>query len=406
MAAKPKGEAPAKSSVEATVVILDNSEWARNGDYTPSRMEAQVDAANIICGAKTGKHNDNTCAIVTMGGTSGVRVLLSLTNDAGKMLNATHGIEVSGTSDLVSALKTAVLVLRHRMPKEQNQRIVAFVGSPLKQTTEELIVVAKQLRMSNVSVDIVNFGELEANTEKLEKFIENVNKEGTAASHLVPIPPGPHILSDLLAISPIIHPEGVVPGEAPSMAVDANNDPEFAEALRESLLDYQRDMERAAPASQKPAAPPPPVPQDSEDDDEELRQAMLLSRADFNASTQQNPALTQAPPTTSVPPPEDMNDDEILAMKLSLGEDVSLFSQEPTQTQPNQQPNQGNQTGLELPQDVNSLLASLPGVDPSDPQIQEVIASLQKQQQNDTAPQDKKDQNKKDSDMPDGQDHS
>ena len=38
---------------QATVVCIDNSEWMRNGDYAPSRFQAQADAINLICGAKT-----------------------------------------------------------------------------------------------------------------------------------------------------------------------------------------------------------------------------------------------------------------------------------------------------------------------------------------------------------------
>jgi len=39
--------------LEACMLCLDNSEWNRNGDFPPSRFDAQQDAANIICNAKT-----------------------------------------------------------------------------------------------------------------------------------------------------------------------------------------------------------------------------------------------------------------------------------------------------------------------------------------------------------------
>ena len=39
--------------LQATVICMDNSEWMRNGDYTPTRFQAQADAVNLICGAKT-----------------------------------------------------------------------------------------------------------------------------------------------------------------------------------------------------------------------------------------------------------------------------------------------------------------------------------------------------------------
>ena len=35
------------------MICIDNSEWMRNGDYSPSRIQAQADAVNLICGAKT-----------------------------------------------------------------------------------------------------------------------------------------------------------------------------------------------------------------------------------------------------------------------------------------------------------------------------------------------------------------
>lgn len=40
-------------SPQATMICIDNSEWMRNGDYSPSRFQAQADAVNLICGAKT-----------------------------------------------------------------------------------------------------------------------------------------------------------------------------------------------------------------------------------------------------------------------------------------------------------------------------------------------------------------
>lgn len=35
------------------MICIDNSEWMRNGDYSPNRFQALADAVNLICGAKT-----------------------------------------------------------------------------------------------------------------------------------------------------------------------------------------------------------------------------------------------------------------------------------------------------------------------------------------------------------------
>ena len=47
---------------------LDNSEWMRNGDYTPTRLEAQQDAINLICGAKTQSNPENTVGVIACSG--------------------------------------------------------------------------------------------------------------------------------------------------------------------------------------------------------------------------------------------------------------------------------------------------------------------------------------------------
>jgi 26S proteasome regulatory subunit N10 len=38
-------------------MVLDNSEYSRNGDYPPSRLDAQKDAATLLFNAKTQVHH-------------------------------------------------------------------------------------------------------------------------------------------------------------------------------------------------------------------------------------------------------------------------------------------------------------------------------------------------------------
>jgi 26S proteasome regulatory subunit N10 len=54
--------------LEATLMCLDNSEYMRNGDYMPSRVEAQADAASVICGAKLASNPENLVGIISMAG--------------------------------------------------------------------------------------------------------------------------------------------------------------------------------------------------------------------------------------------------------------------------------------------------------------------------------------------------
>ena len=100
-------------------------------------------------------------------------------------------------------LKIAHLALKHRLGKNHKTRIITFIGSPIEADEKELIKVAKKLKKEKVSVDVVSFGEVDENAEILKKFVETINGRDGTGSHLVTIPPGPH-LSDALISSAII----------------------------------------------------------------------------------------------------------------------------------------------------------------------------------------------------------
>merc|ERR1719251_753777 len=133
-------------------------------------------------------------------------VLVTLTTDTGKILAKLHQVAPTGDMRFISGIKIAHLALKHRQGKNHKTRIVAFVGSPIEADEKEMIKLAKKLKKEKVNIDIVNFGEDELNTDLLNKFVTTINgKEGTG-SHLVTIPPGPH-LSDALVSSPILQGE-------------------------------------------------------------------------------------------------------------------------------------------------------------------------------------------------------
>ncbi|KAI7686844.1 hypothetical protein KC353_g20440, partial [Hortaea werneckii] len=57
--------------LEATMIVVDNSESSRNGDYIPSRWEAQCDAANLLFHSKTQSNPESSVGLMSMAGTSG-----------------------------------------------------------------------------------------------------------------------------------------------------------------------------------------------------------------------------------------------------------------------------------------------------------------------------------------------
>eukprot|EP01018_Ginkgo_biloba_P034633 Gb_09279 [translate_table: standard] len=251
--------------LEATMICIDNSEWMRNGDYSPTRLQAQADAVNLICGAKTQSNPENTVGVITTAG-KGVRVLVTPTSDFGKILASMHGLEVGGESNLTSGVQIAQLALKHRQNKKQQQRIIVFAGSPIKTDKKILEVIGKKLKKNNVALDVVDFGEDDdGKPEKLEALLASVNSNDN--SHIVHVPAGPNVLTDVLISSSIFTGDGeagsgfavaAAAGAAAAAAaaaggaggfdfgVDPNLDPELALALRVSMEEERARQEAAA----------------------------------------------------------------------------------------------------------------------------------------------------------------
>lgn len=163
---------------------LDNSEYmrlvqamyqqliSRNGDYTPTRFTAQAQAVSTVFSAKTDSNPESSVGLMTMAGKS-PSILVTPTNDIGKLLSAANKAEIGGVSDLITSIQVAQLALKHRENKNQRQRVVVFVGSPIDDGQDELVKLGKRLRKNNVLIDFVTFGEEGmANDEKLRALVE------------------------------------------------------------------------------------------------------------------------------------------------------------------------------------------------------------------------------------------
>jgi 26S proteasome regulatory subunit N10 len=51
--------------LETTVVVVDSTEWSRNGDYTPTRLGAAYDAATLLLNAKLQSHPESTVGMLS-----------------------------------------------------------------------------------------------------------------------------------------------------------------------------------------------------------------------------------------------------------------------------------------------------------------------------------------------------
>ncbi|EUC35999.1 hypothetical protein COCVIDRAFT_41075 [Bipolaris victoriae FI3] len=244
--------------LEASMIVVDNSEASRNGDYVPSRWEAQQDAVNMIFSAKTGANPESSVGLMSMGGNT-PEILTTLTTDIGKVLDGLHRTKIKGSSHFVTGINVAALALKHRQNKSQKQRIVIFNCSPIEEEEKNLVKLAKKMKKSGISIDIIAFGELsDDTTRKLQAFSDNV--QSAEGSYLAIIPPSANLLSDSLITTPIVGGEGAsnAGGEGGSggggggasggndfeFGVDPSVDPELALALRMSFEEEKARQEK------------------------------------------------------------------------------------------------------------------------------------------------------------------
>ncbi|EAR85404.1 ubiquitin interaction motif protein (macronuclear) [Tetrahymena thermophila SB210] len=252
-------------TLEASIVILDNTEYARNGDHLPSRYEAQAETIQAIINAKQQMNMENAVGILTMGGPQ-VEVLITPSADPDAILGCLFGVKLRGEkAHFLNALQIAQLGLKHRKNKNMRQRIIVFVASPIVEDEKTLERVAKQLKKNNVSVDIVNLCQSGVNQiEKLDKFIQTVNSGDS--SYFLNVQSGITSLTETLFNSPILNrflsgsnanqasSVGNVPinptqaGGANPFAeyggIDPSEDPELAQAMKLSLEEEKRIQEQ------------------------------------------------------------------------------------------------------------------------------------------------------------------
>lgn len=252
--------------LEATMIVLDNSEYMRNGDYQPTRFGALADAVTTVFQTKIDSNPENTVGVMTMANKGCVRshsqpnpnsksvltrnhisispeVLVTHTKELGQILAAVHNTSTNlgRTASIPTAIAIAQLALKHRQNKNLRQRVIVFVGSPLEaaspESERELIRLARKLKKNNVALDVVAFGDGieeagEGGHSILRAFVENASSSDNSYvphpfsrpsrpphthtythRHYLAVPPGPHLLSSMILNSPILASDRGIPDE-------------------------------------------------------------------------------------------------------------------------------------------------------------------------------------------------
>ncbi|MFH4980983.1 hypothetical protein AB6A40_007692 [Gnathostoma spinigerum] len=246
---------------ESTMICLDNSNWMRNGDFTPTRLQCQQDAANLILRCKLRQNAENAVGVLSMAET--VEVLSTMTQDVAKLFMKIHQVEPKGTSNFINGIKIAHLALKHRQNHHHKMRIVLFIGSPIDHLDRnEMIRLAKKLKKEKVQVDVICFGEAAQNNSTLfAEFVDTIRGGTWTGSHFITVSYR-KTLTEALLNSPICcgddgaAPLSVAPGSGGfEFGIDPEDDPDLALALRVSLEEQrQRQQQEAASGGASDAA--------------------------------------------------------------------------------------------------------------------------------------------------------
>ncbi|XP_044740254.1 26S proteasome non-ATPase regulatory subunit 4 isoform X2 [Chrysoperla carnea] len=378
--------------LESTMICVDNSDYMRNGDFLPTRLQAQQDAVNLVCHSKTRSNPENNVGLLTL---ANVEVLATLTSDVGRILSKLHQVQPDGDINLHTGIRIAHLALKHRQGKNHKMRIVVFVGSPINVDEKELVKLAKRLKKEKVNVDIISFGEEQKNTELLTAFVNTLNGKDGTSSHLVTVPPGPH-LSDALISSPIIQGEDGTGGAGLGTSgfefgVDPNEDPELALALRVSMEEQRQRQEDEARRAQAASAATADggsdvmktaIKEETASEEAMLERALAMSMAQNDAEMKPVGEAATKPAAAAAADVDfaNMTEEEQIAFAMQM----SMQDAQEMSTETKKEPMEVDQIDdysevMNDPAFLQSVLENLPGVDPQSEAIRQAVGSLKKE---------------------------
>ncbi|XP_053954045.1 26S proteasome non-ATPase regulatory subunit 4 [Anastrepha ludens] len=383
--------------LESTMICFDNSDYQRNGDYFPTRLNVQKDGINLVCLTKVRSNPENNVGLMTISNT--VEVLATLTSDVGRIFSKMHLIQPKGEINLLTGIRIAHLVLKHRQGKNHKMRIVVFVGSPINNEEGELVKQAKRLKKEKVNVDIVSFGDHGNNNEILTAFVNALNGKDGTGSHLVSVPRGSG-LSDALLSSPIIQGEDGMGGAGLSGAgfefgVDPNEDPELALALRVSMEEQRQrqEEEQRRALSESNAASGTEVTAGSTSTGGEKTSAGTVGAVieepnSEEAMLQRALALSTETPEDNLPDFANMTEEEQIAFAMQMSMQDAA---DETVTQQAKRPKTEENQPMDVDDDysevigdpafLQSVLENLPGVDPQSEAVRDAVGSLSKEKE-------------------------
>ena len=221
-------------SSQAIVFLVDNSATSIDGDFYPSRLEAQKIAINRIVRhfERSRRKMQFALGALAMPNT-GIVASLSDSRTILRFLDRLTPGE--GLANIDKGIRCAMLSL-HQCDSDNTRpvkRIIVMIGSETTPEWSERVCddLVEHLRRESVSLDVVAFGS-DVSTVALQYIVAQAQSSDPKGpqSHYVECPAGGSLLSDMILDSPIGYSVYTEP-------VLDDNDPDLAETLRLSLLE-------------------------------------------------------------------------------------------------------------------------------------------------------------------------
>jgi len=247
---------------------------------------------------------------------------------------------------VATSLQIAQLALKHRLNKNQKQRIVVFIASPVAESEDVLVKLGQKLRKNAISLDLINLENSNPEqNQKLQKLVD-ATKDASDNSHYVQVQPGIQLLSNVLLNTPVLMTGEAGAGGMNEFGMGAGMDPELEMALRISLEEEKARNEK-------------------KDDN--------IKEGDNKGGDNKMKIEEQSKPAENV---DEMDEEEL----LRRAQELSLQDVPPSGTH-NKDKGKEEKVKEEIFQDpdfVNELLSEIPGLDKENPEIKKTLEKIQK----------------------------
>ncbi|KAI5186368.1 26S proteasome regulatory subunit N10 [Nematocida homosporus] len=139
------------------MVILDNSMYSINKDYTKERLDCQIEVTKCIVDKRLAESTESTVGVMSLGRSTTIKIV-SPTSDKNTICSYLYSLQRDNDIQPGNSLSIARMALKYRT--NQSQAILLFLGSPLDDTSlTDIVVAIENILNNNVAVRVVLFGE-------------------------------------------------------------------------------------------------------------------------------------------------------------------------------------------------------------------------------------------------------